>query len=141
VRAGVAKLAAEDEKRSERDALDRLAAGIGAGGRATGGPADTVQALNERRVGMLLLEQSFDGQAARCPSCRLLFLDGDGRCAADGTRLEELEHLREAVVEAAVAQDADVILIDHYLDLGPPLPGPRAVSGDRGAPALLDRRL
>jgi peptide subunit release factor 1 (eRF1) len=119
VRAAVARLVADDEKRSERDTLDRLAAGIGAGGRATGGPTDMVQALNERRVGTLLLEQRFDGPAARCPSGGLLLLDGDRRCSVDGTPLEDVEHLREAAVKAAVAQDADVIVVNHYPDLGP----------------------
>jgi peptide chain release factor subunit 1 len=119
VRAAVAKLAADDEKRVERDALDRLAAGIGAQGRATGGPADTVEALNERRVAVLLLEAHFDGPAARCPSCGLVYLAGDDRCPVDGTPLENVEHLREAAVEAAVAQDADVMIVNHYPDLGP----------------------
>jgi peptide chain release factor subunit 1 len=119
VRAAVAKLAADDDKRFERDALDRLAAGIGAQGRATGGPSDTIEALNERRVAMLLLEPHFDGPAARCPSCGLVYLAGDNRCAVDGTPLENVEHLREAAVEAAVAQDADVMIVNHYPDLGP----------------------
>ena len=37
----------------------------------------------------------------------------------DGTELEPVEHLREAAVEAAIAQDAEVISINHYPDLGP----------------------
>jgi peptide chain release factor subunit 1 len=119
VRAALSRLAGDDEKRSEREALDRLAAGIGAGGHATGGPSETVDALNERRVGTLLLGSSFDAHAARCPSCGLLILDGERRCVVDGTELEPIEHLREAAVEAAIAQDADVIVVSHYPDLGP----------------------
>jgi hypothetical protein len=34
----------------EREALDRLEAGIGSGGRGAGGPYETLAALNERRV-------------------------------------------------------------------------------------------
>jgi peptide subunit release factor 1 (eRF1) len=112
-------LAEEDDKRVEREALDRLAAGIGTGGRAVGGPADTVEALNERRVGSLLLEQGFDQPAARCPSCGLLVLEIGGRCPIDGTELEHIDHLREAAVEAAVVQDADVMIVSRYPDLGP----------------------
>jgi peptide chain release factor subunit 1 len=119
VRAAVSRLAGDDEKRAEREALDRLVAGIGSGGRATGGPPDTVEALNERRVGTLLLASRFDARAARCPSCGLLVLDGERRCAVDGTELEQVQHLREAAVEAAIAQDADVIVVNHYPDLGP----------------------
>lgn len=119
VRAVVARLAGDDEKHFEREALDRLAAGIGTGGRAAGGPPQTIEALNERRVGMLLLEPRFQASGDRCPSCGLLVLNGDRRCTVDGTELEPVEHLREAAVEAAIAQDAEVILINHYPDLGP----------------------
>ncbi len=46
-------------------------------------------------------------------------LSSDGRCPADGGPVEELEHLREAVIEAALAQGADVMVVRHYPDLGP----------------------
>jgi peptide subunit release factor 1 (eRF1) len=97
----------------------RLAAGIGSGGRGTGGPRDTIEALNERRVATLLLEPAFDGHAMRCPRCGLLSLDGPGGCPADGTEMEEVDHLREAAVEVALAQDADVMNVRYYPDLGP----------------------
>jgi peptide chain release factor subunit 1 len=119
IRAAVEKLMLEDDKRREREALDRLAAGIGSGGRAAGGPEATVEALNERRVQTLLLEPGFDGRAWRCPRCGLLLLAADGQCPADGTELVELEHLREAAVEAALAQDAEVMVVRHYPNLGP----------------------
>jgi len=119
IRQAVTKLVEEDEKRREREALDRLAAGIGSGGRATGGPQDTLEALNERRVGTLLLEPGFDGRAVRCTACGMLWLQAGGQCPADGSPLEEIEHLREATVEAALAQDAEVMVVRYYPDLGP----------------------
>jgi peptide chain release factor subunit 1 len=119
VRVALEKLAEADDKRVERETLDRLAAGIGTGRAAAGGPQETVAALNERRVGTLLLEARFDHPAARCPSCGLLVIEGDHRCPIDGTELEQIDHLREAAVEAAIAQDADVMVVTHYPDLGP----------------------
>jgi peptide chain release factor subunit 1 len=119
IRGALAKLVAEDEKQAERESLDRLAAGIGTGGRAVGGPHDTLEALNERRVERLLLEPGFDMRGARCLTCGLLMLEADGRCPADGGPVEEVEHLREAAIEAALAQDAEVTLVRHYPDLGP----------------------
>jgi peptide chain release factor subunit 1 len=120
VRAAVAELVETDQKQRERDALDRLAAGIGRdGGRAVGGLEDTLAALGERRVEALLLEPGFDRPAARCPTCGLLLVESDGRCPADGSELEEVEHLREAAVEAAIEQGAEVMVVRHYPDLGP----------------------
>ena len=119
IRHALAKLVLEDEKQLERDALDRLAAGIGSGGRGVGGPKDTVDALNARRVQTLLLEPAFDRRGFRCLSCGLLMLESDGKCPADGGEVEEVEHLREAAIEAALAQDAEVTIVRHYPDLGP----------------------
>jgi peptide chain release factor subunit 1 len=119
IREALGKLVVEDERQLERELLDRMAAGVGTGGRAVGGPEDTLEALHERRVLTLLLEPGFDRPAIRCRSCGMLMLDGDGRCPADGGQIEELEHLREAAIEAALAQDADVVVIRHYPDLGP----------------------
>jgi peptide chain release factor subunit 1 len=117
VQAAVDRLAAADEERLERQALDRLLDGIGAGGRAVAGAQETVDALNERRVEVLLLEPTFDGTGAQCPTCGLLLLNGDGACPADGSGLEPVQHLREAVVEAAVSQDASVMAVRQFEDL------------------------
>ncbi len=119
IRHALAQLVLEDEKQCERDALDRFAAGVGSGGRGVGGPADTLEALNERRVQTLLLEPGFDGHGARCQACGLLMLESEGRCPADGGSLEKLEHLREGAIEAALGQGADVLVVRHYPDLGP----------------------
>jgi hypothetical protein len=119
LRSALSKLVVEDEKQLEREALDRLAAGVGSGGRGVGGPEHTLEALNERRVQTLLLEPGFDRRGARCVSCGMLLLESDGRCPADGGPLQPLEHLREGVIEAALAQGADVMVIREYPDLGP----------------------
>jgi len=119
VRAAISTLVDECEREREREALDQLAAGLGSGGRAAGGPEDTLEALGERRVQTLLLENGVDRPGGRCPTCGLLRLETHGRCPADGTELEEVEHLREAVVEASLAQDAEVLVVQRYPDLGP----------------------
>ncbi|MBV8220464.1 MAG: hypothetical protein JO325_18520 [Solirubrobacterales bacterium] len=119
IRRAVAKLVADDDKRTERAALDRLEAGIGSGGRGAGGPYDTVAALNERRVETLMLEPGQDMRGFRCSTCGLIALESDGTCPADGSEMEDLDHLTEAVVEAALAQGGEVMVVRHYPDLGP----------------------
>ncbi len=119
IRTAVTALVDDEERERERLALDRLAAGLATGGRAAAGLEATLAALNERRVEKLLLENGIDRPGGRCPSCGLLTVDTHGACPADGTGLEEVEHLREAAVEAALVQDAGVIVIQRYPDLGP----------------------
>ena len=117
VRAAIEQLVVEDDRHSEREALDRLEESVGAGGRGARGLEDTLAALNERRVAQVLIGPRLEGTARRCPGCGLLMTDSDGRCPADGTELQDVEHLREAVVEAALAQDAEVTAVRHHDDL------------------------
>jgi peptide subunit release factor 1 (eRF1) len=119
IRTAVLGLVDDAERERERSALDRLTAALASGGRGAGGPQATLEALNERRVETLLLENGIDRHGGRCPRCGLLTVQTHGTCPVDGTELEELEHLREAVVEAALIQDADVIVVQRYPDLGP----------------------
>ena len=119
VREAVEELVLEDERATEREALDRLAAGIGSGTRGVETVEGTLLALNERRVAALVLAPDFDGRGRRCPACGMLMADGARRCPADGTETEEVERLREAVVEAAIVQDADVVVLRHYPEEAP----------------------
>lgn len=114
VREAIEKLAEEDERRTERGLLDRLNE---TPGRSAVGIEDTITALNERRVGQLLIDPQLDGQAYRCPRCGLLARAG-GECPGDGADLEQQEDLREALAEAAIAQDADLVVLRHQEDLG-----------------------
>jgi hypothetical protein len=49
-----------------------------------------------------------------------LLASAEDRCPADGTPLEPVEDLREAVVEAALIQDAEVSVVRHHEDLRQP---------------------
>jgi peptide chain release factor subunit 1 len=109
----------EESRRRERESLDLLAERLGVGERAAGGPEATLEALNERRVEVLLLERGVARPGGRCPSDGLLTLQSDGACPADGTALEPIADIGEAAIEAALLQDAEVILVERYPDLGP----------------------
>jgi peptide chain release factor subunit 1 len=119
VRAAVEEIVLEDERRTERAALDRLADGLGAGGRAAQGLQPTIDALNERRVHTLFLSPDFDGVGGRCPACGMLVVGEQRRCPADGSEVVPIDHLREAVVQAALVQDAEVIVVRRYPDDAP----------------------
>jgi hypothetical protein len=119
IREALSGVVAEENRMHERESLDALAERLGAGGRAAGGPEATLEALNERRVEVLLIERGVARRAGRCPSDGLLTLESEGACPADGTPLEPLDDLAEAAIEAALLQDAKVLVVDRYPDLGP----------------------
>lgn len=117
VRDALSGLAEQVERQEERAAIAQLQEGLGTGGRAASGLPDTLAALHERRVETLLITPAFDQAGARCPSCGMLQGQGGGSCPADGTALQPVEHLRDAVIEATLAQDAAVLVMRHHPDL------------------------
>jgi peptide chain release factor subunit 1 len=119
VRDAIEKLVGDDEERGELEALKRLADGVGAGSRGVQGVEDTLRALNERRVESLLLAGDFDGRGRRCPGDGMLLPEGEQRCPADDGPTQPVEHLREAVVEAAIVQDAEVVVLRHHPEKAP----------------------
>jgi peptide chain release factor subunit 1 len=89
VRAEAARAIEEHERRRERELLDRLEHGLGAGGRAAAGVDDVLGCLEEGRVDTLLLDAGFP------------------------TR-----DVAERATEKALASSAEVVVIRHH-DLGP----------------------
>src|SRR3954471_24112439 len=67
-RAAAAKIE-EYERERDRAALDRLSEGLSKGSRAAAGLDDVLEALNERRVEILLLEPGYQVPGCTCPQC------------------------------------------------------------------------
>jgi peptide chain release factor subunit 1 len=98
-----------DELEEEREAaaLDRL----GEGGRTAIGLHDVLQALNERRVECLVLDERFAAPGATCPECGWLGPEGERTCPVDGRELEQLEDLTEAAIELTLQQSAEILAV------------------------------
>jgi peptide chain release factor subunit 1 len=107
----------EHERAAEREALDRLKQGVGAGGRGVAGLEDVLTVLNERRVETLLIEERFQMPGRVCPQCGSLYAENLTTCPADETPTDAYEDIVEEAVELAVSQSADVIIARHHDDL------------------------
>jgi peptide chain release factor subunit 1 len=127
VLAAAGPLLEELEDTRERDALERLGEASRSGGRAAAGLDDTLAALNERRVEILVMDERFAAPGTTCLECGWVGPAGVDACPADGTPLEQREDIAEAAVELALRQSADVLPIRRRRD----------ELGDAGVGALL----
>jgi len=113
--AAAGRMEEEDQKR-ERDALDRLSDGLGTGGRAAAGLDDVLDALNQRKVEVLMFEQGLSAPGVICPQCGWTAAEGS-TCPADDAELIERDDIIESAVQLAITQSAEVIAVRHYEDL------------------------
>jgi peptide chain release factor subunit 1 len=111
VRACAAEKIAEHDRQSEREALDRMTEGIGRGERGVGGLPRVLDALNEQRVEILLIERGFSVPG---------FIGEDGLLyAAALPGAEPCDDIVEKAIEKAIEQSARVIGVRYHEDLGP----------------------
>lgn len=113
VRAALVPLLERRRQESEERALEQIRAAQGGAGAAVTGAEAVTLALSERRVEKLLLSPDFHHPGGRCPSCGMLVVGEVDNCPADGTAVQHLDDLRQAAVDSAVVQDAEVIVFEE----------------------------
>lgn len=67
-----------------------------------------LEALTERRVETLLLQERFTASGVACPRCGWLGGPEVSRCPADGTQVEQRHDVADLAIERALAQSAAV---------------------------------
>jgi hypothetical protein len=112
VRAAAAQAIDEHARRREREALDRLVAGVGRGGRGAAGLEEVLAVLNEARVETLLIAEGFHAPGRVDRAAGMLYAAGQGSG-------EEVDDVVEAAIEKALEQSAQTIVVRHNDDLGP----------------------
>ncbi|HEX4011800.1 MAG TPA: Vms1/Ankzf1 family peptidyl-tRNA hydrolase [Solirubrobacteraceae bacterium] len=119
VRAALVPLLAQERAATQTAAVSALTERVDRGARAAVGIEPTLDALAQRRVERLVLAVGFAAQGGRCLSCGLLYAAGTETCPVDGSALEPVADLREAAVEAAVLQDAGVVIVGEGSEIPP----------------------
>jgi peptide chain release factor subunit 1 len=115
VRACAAEKIEEHASLREREALDRLAEGVGRGGRGAAGIAAVLDALNQGRVEMLLVAPGLSAPGFRDPATGLLYATPEEAPEP----VEPVEDVVERALEKAIEQSAEVLAIRRHEDLGP----------------------
>jgi peptide subunit release factor 1 (eRF1) len=102
----------EHVREREREALDRLAQGVGTGGRGAAGIEEVLDALNQARVETLLISENFKA-AGRVDFQAGLLLPPT---ADQGDPVEDIV---EPAIEKAIEQSATAMVVRHHDDLVP----------------------
>jgi peptide subunit release factor 1 (eRF1) len=101
----------------EREALDRLAQGVGTGDRGAAGLSAVLAALNEARVEVLLVARGLDAAGLCDPATGLLYAAPED--VPDGATATPVTDVVEKAIEKAIEQSAEIIGIRYHEDLGP----------------------
>jgi peptide subunit release factor 1 (eRF1) len=96
--------------------LDRLREAVATGRRGVAGLPKVLEALNDKRVELLLVSRGFVDEGWRCPDCLRLALVGRG-CKACGASMDEVDDIVEEAIDTAVAQRAQVRICTDNADL------------------------
>ena len=99
-------------RQCERTALDRLAQGVGTGGRGAAGIDEVLDALNQARVETLLIAENFKAPGRVDFQAGLLL-------PASADQGEPVEDIVEPAIEKAIEQSATAMVVRHHDDLLP----------------------
>ncbi len=99
-------------RKCEREALDRLAQGVGTGGRGAAGIAEVLDALNQARVETLLISENFKASGRMDFQAGLLL-------PQEADQGEPVEDIVEPAFENGIEQSATAMVVRHHDDLVP----------------------
>ncbi len=109
--AQVSELEESLQQRGRETLLASLAAELAAGRNAAGGLDDVLTALNQRRVGELIVAAGFSRPGRRCTTCGTLSATRE-ECPTCGQQTEAAEDIVAEARESAVRQAAVVFRVD-----------------------------
>ncbi len=104
----------EAEEHLISDLIARIGEYAGAGGRGTIGLKDTLQAINEQKVHILLLQQGFEQAGTRCPECGMLYSGQLETCPACGGRVEYIDNIVDAAVQKSLELGSSVEVATEF---------------------------
>ena len=115
VRREASEIITADERRREREYLDRLQSELGRNSRGAAGLADTLSALNERRVEALLVQDGYRPEGFATAAAD--YLATEPGQSPTGEDLHKRDDVLEPALESALEQSAEVVVVRHHPDL------------------------
>lgn len=99
------------EREVEASRVEEVVTTASKGGPAVLGLDDSLGALSERRVRLLLVEEDYHHPGFACPNCGLLLAVQRDRCPACGHALEATVDVVERAMELAMDQKAEIDVV------------------------------
>ena len=119
----VVERAAAVREEAEAKLIDNLIQQIqeyaGAGGRGTIGLSATIEALNEQKVHILLVQEGFEEPGAECPHCGLLIAERRDTCPACNEPAKPVENIVDSAIQKAFELGSNVEVATEYAKLEP----------------------
>jgi peptide chain release factor subunit 1 len=104
-----------DEQERERQWLDRLQSELGRNARAVARLEETLNALNERRVEAILIQNGY--RAPGWTTASADFLSTAPGSSPTGEELQQRDDVIEPALESALEQAAEIVVVRHHPDL------------------------
>jgi peptide chain release factor subunit 1 len=102
----------------ETEVLERWRSEAGRNGRAAAGWKQTLEAVSDARVDLLLFQDGARHPAATCPRCGRLAVS-EGPCPLDGTSMERSEDGLDLAVHRTLRQGGTAWAVSYHQDLDP----------------------
>lgn len=119
----VVEQAQEVREQAETQHIDNLMHQVqeyaGAGGRGTIGLKETLQALNEQKIHILVVQEGFRAPGAECPNCGLLTAEQVEDCPACGETLQQVDNVVDAAIQRALELGSTVEVATEFEKLEP----------------------
>jgi peptide subunit release factor 1 (eRF1) len=95
----------------EVELVDQMVANWKRGSGAVVGLSDTLAAIQEHRVAILLIAAGFEAAGYRCVSCRYLMMTEREECPLCGGAIEAVDDLVETMTHRALEQGVEVEIV------------------------------
>ncbi|HSJ53285.1 MAG TPA: hypothetical protein VLC52_06010, partial [Anaerolineae bacterium] len=95
----------------ERERVDEMVSGWKRGNGAVAGLSDTLVALQEHRISIVLVAAGFAAPGYRCRDCRYLMLVDRTSCPLCGGQMEQVEDVVETLTHRSLEQGVEVEIV------------------------------
>lgn len=109
----------QKETRYIEELMQRVQEYAGAGGRGTIGLIETLQALNEQKVHIMLVQEGFSQPGSRCDACSMLMPEIVESCPACGEPATVVENIVDSALQRALELGSTVEVSTEFEKLAP----------------------